>query len=108
MYLAFLKKYTCSDGPVILESPVLPVMEGNTVTLSCREKKTSSNITADFYKDGHIIARSSTGNLTIHKVSKSNEGLYKCNISDAGESVESWLTVRGETLERFDTFKLCF
>ena len=86
------------DGFVILESPVLPAMEGNNVTLSCRKKKTSSNLTAEFYKDGVLIGSSSTGELTIHSVSKSDEGLYKCNISGAGESSESWLAVRGKSL----------
>ncbi|XP_036967324.1 Fc receptor-like protein 5 isoform X2 [Acanthopagrus latus] len=85
---------TVTDGSVILESPVLPVVERDAVTLSCRKKTTSSNLTADFYKDGHHVGSSSTGTLTIHSVSMSDEGLYKCNISGAGESPESWLTVR--------------
>ncbi|KAM6894698.1 putative high affinity immunoglobulin gamma Fc receptor IB [Lycodopsis pacificus] len=80
-------------GPVILESPVLPVRDGQDVTLSCRNKTTSSNITADFYKDGLLIRSSSTGNISILSVSRSDEGLYKCRISDGGESAESWLTV---------------
>ena len=87
-----------SGGDVILEGPVLPVMEGDDVTLSCRSKKTvSCNLTADFYKDGLLIGSSSTGNMTIHSVSRSDEGLYRCNISGAGASIESRLTVRGET-----------
>ncbi|XP_031137499.1 protein sidekick-like [Sander lucioperca] len=82
-------------GGVILESPVLPVMEGDAVTLRCRTKRTSSfNLTADFYKDGRLIRSSSTGTLTIHSVSNSDEGLYKCNVSGAGESPDGWLTVR--------------
>ncbi|MED6285548.1 hypothetical protein CHARACLAT_030363 [Characodon lateralis] len=31
--------------------------------------------------------------MTLSKVSKSDEGLYKCSISGAGESPESWLAV---------------
>ncbi|MEQ2249610.1 hypothetical protein ILYODFUR_031100 [Ilyodon furcidens] len=31
--------------------------------------------------------------MTLSKVSKSDEGLYKCSISHAGESPESWLAV---------------
>ncbi|KAK1889923.1 Sialoadhesin [Dissostichus eleginoides] len=79
-------------GSVILESPLLPVMEGESVTLSCRNK--ISILSADFYKDGRLISSSSTGNITIHKVSKSDEGLYKCSIPDGGESPEAWLAVR--------------
>ncbi|XP_030286039.1 low affinity immunoglobulin gamma Fc region receptor II-like [Sparus aurata] len=88
---------TVTAGDVILESPVLPVMEGDDVTLSCRSKKTvSSNHTADFYKYGLLIRTSSTGNMTINRVSRSDEGLYRCNISGTGASIESRLTVRGE------------
>ncbi|XP_059210489.1 low affinity immunoglobulin gamma Fc region receptor II-like [Centropristis striata] len=85
-------------GEVILESPALPVMEGKMVTLRCRKKKPSAISTADFYRDGLLIISSSTGEFTIWGVSKSDEGLYKCSISDGGESAESWLAVRGETL----------
>ncbi|XP_059210497.1 low affinity immunoglobulin gamma Fc region receptor II-like [Centropristis striata] len=85
---------TVADGSVILESPVLPVMEGESVTLSCRNKTTSTNLSADFFKDGHLIMESSSAETTIQNVSKSDEGLYKCSISGGGESPESWLAVR--------------
>ncbi|XP_047460713.1 Fc receptor-like protein 1 isoform X1 [Mugil cephalus] len=80
-------------GSVILESPALPVMGGEDLTLSCRTRKFSSNIQADFYKDGVRMWRSSTGNLIIRNVSMSDQGFYKCNISGVGESPQSWLTV---------------
>ncbi|XP_049922681.1 low affinity immunoglobulin gamma Fc region receptor II-like [Epinephelus moara] len=80
-------------GSVILESPVLPVMEGAAVTLRCRDRMNSSDLTADFYKDSHLMGSSSTGEMTIHSVSKSDEGLYKCHISGAGGSPESWMAV---------------
>ncbi|XP_067436034.1 low affinity immunoglobulin gamma Fc region receptor III-A-like [Thunnus thynnus] len=85
---------TITAGSVILESPVLPVMEGDGATLRCRSKKTSAAHIADFYKDGLFFGTSSIGEMTIQSVSKSNEGLYKCSISDFGESPESWLAVR--------------
>uniref|UniRef100_A0A3Q1IGK6 Ig-like domain-containing protein n=1 Tax=Anabas testudineus TaxID=64144 RepID=A0A3Q1IGK6_ANATE len=88
---------TVTAGSVILEIPALPVMEGEAVTLRCRNKTTSSQNSADFYNYGVLINSSSTGNMIIHNVSKSNEGLYKCSISGAGESAESWLMVKGET-----------
>ncbi|XP_030608862.1 high affinity immunoglobulin gamma Fc receptor I-like [Archocentrus centrarchus] len=91
-----VSKNSTHDGSVILEVPALPVMEGQTVTLHCRNKTSSSNFTADFYKDGRHIHRSSTGNMNIYRVSKSDEGLYKCSISGAGESPESWLKVTDE------------
>ncbi|XP_041634629.1 low affinity immunoglobulin gamma Fc region receptor II-a-like [Cheilinus undulatus] len=98
---------TVTTGPVILESPALPVTEGDDVTLRCINRMTysaslspdehaasSSNLPVDFYKDGLLIGSSSTGNMTIHSVNKSNEGLYKCNISGVGQSLDSWLSVR--------------
>ncbi|XP_049922597.1 carcinoembryonic antigen-related cell adhesion molecule 20-like [Epinephelus moara] len=87
-------------GSVILESPALPVMEGDNVTLSCRDKTVSTNPSADFYKDGVLIRSSSTGEMTIHSVSKSDEGLYKCHISGAGGSPESWMAVRVSSKKR--------
>ncbi|XP_071382018.1 low affinity immunoglobulin gamma Fc region receptor II-like isoform X1 [Centroberyx affinis] len=84
---------TVTGGAVILQSPVLPVMEGAAVTLNCTTQ-TPSNLPADFYKDGSLIRTESTGQMTIHHVSKSDEGLYKCHISDPGESPPSWLAVR--------------
>ncbi|CAI5660965.1 unnamed protein product [Oreochromis niloticus] len=80
-------------GPVILESPAVPVWMEETVTLSCRSRVPPCNFKADFYKNGFLTNRSSTGSMTIQRVSKSDEGLYKCSISGAGESPESWLNV---------------
>ncbi|XP_030608866.1 high affinity immunoglobulin gamma Fc receptor I-like [Archocentrus centrarchus] len=86
-------------GSVILEVPAAPVILEETVTLHCRNKIVSSNLTADFYKDGRHIQRSSKGNMNIYRVSKSDEGLYKCSISGAGESPESWLKVTDRSEE---------
>ncbi|KAF7642067.1 hypothetical protein LDENG_00265210, partial [Lucifuga dentata] len=87
-----------TGGAVILQSPALPVAEGDAVTLRCRQK-TLQNLTADFYKDGRVfISGGSDGETTIKHVSKSDEGFYKCLVSGAGESAESWLSVTGERL----------
>uniref|UniRef100_A0AAX7SZ11 Ig-like domain-containing protein n=1 Tax=Astatotilapia calliptera TaxID=8154 RepID=A0AAX7SZ11_ASTCA len=69
--------------------PAVPVMEGEAVTLRCRNKLTLSDFMADFYKYGVHIRNNSTGSMTIRKVSKSDEGLYKCSILGVGESPES-------------------
>ncbi|XP_067435646.1 Fc receptor-like protein 5 isoform X1 [Thunnus thynnus] len=82
---------TVTDGSVILQSPVLPVIEGDDVTLHCKTK--TSNLPADFYKDGSLIRTEPAGHMTIHHVSKSDEGLYKCHSSSHGESPSSWITV---------------
>lgn len=78
---------------MILVIPVLPVVEGDAVTLQCRVKNPQEQIT-DFYKDGLRKETSFTGEMTIENVSKSDEGLYRCNISGVGESPGSWLAVR--------------
>ncbi|KAM8746929.1 uncharacterized protein AB9X84_015090 isoform 2-T2 [Acanthopagrus schlegelii] len=85
---------TVTGGAVILQSPVHPVMEGDDVTLTCTTK--TSNLSADFYKDGSFIRTEPTGHMTIHHVSRSDEGLYKCNIISDGESPPSWITVTGK------------
>uniref|UniRef100_A0A673W8M3 Ig-like domain-containing protein n=1 Tax=Salmo trutta TaxID=8032 RepID=A0A673W8M3_SALTR len=92
---------TVPDGAVILESPALPVTEGDSVTLRCRYQGTPSNLTAVFYKDGSLIRTQTTGEMTIPAVSKSDEGLYKCTNSE-GESPESWMTVTGENMRNLD------
>ncbi|XP_025759257.1 low affinity immunoglobulin gamma Fc region receptor II-like isoform X2 [Oreochromis niloticus] len=84
---------TVTGGSVILQSPVLPVMEGDHVTLLCKNKTGPSNLTAAFYKDGSLIRKQPTGHMTIQHVSRSDEGLYKCDISGHGESPSSWITV---------------
>ncbi|KAL4008073.1 hypothetical protein ACER0C_001925 [Sarotherodon galilaeus] len=48
---------TVTGGSVILQSPVLPVMEGDDVTLLCKTKTTPSNLPAAFYKDGSLIRK---------------------------------------------------
>ncbi|KAE8279456.1 High affinity immunoglobulin gamma Fc receptor IB [Larimichthys crocea] len=85
---------TVTGGLVILESPAFPVMEGEDVTLRCTSRMTSSNLMTDFYKDGRLFWSSYTGNMTIYSVSKSDEGVYKCNISGAGQSPDSRLIIR--------------
>ncbi|XP_026225175.1 Fc receptor-like protein 5 [Anabas testudineus] len=88
---------TVSGGSVILQSPVLPVMEGHDVTLHCQTKSPPSKLPADFYKDGSLIRTEPTGHMTIHHVTKSDEGLYKCHISSHGESPPSWISVTGKS-----------
>ncbi|XP_011485505.1 low affinity immunoglobulin gamma Fc region receptor II [Oryzias latipes] len=81
---------------VILEAPILPVEEGEAVTLCCRNRKSPGF--SFFYKNGHLVGNSSTGNWTIERVSKSDEGFYKCSNSGREFSPDSWLNVRGVLL----------
>ncbi|KAM9335738.1 uncharacterized protein ABDE67_020743 [Symphorus nematophorus] len=87
---------TVTGGSVVLQSPVLPVMEGHDVTLTCKTKPPPSNLTAAFYKDGSLIRTEPTGHMTIQHVSRSDEGLYKCHSSSDGESPPSWISVTGQ------------
>ncbi|XP_059415130.1 Fc receptor-like protein 5 [Carassius carassius] len=79
---------------VILESPVHPVTEGDTLTLRCLyQHSTPPNLRADFYKDGSLIQNQTT-EMIISTVSKSHEGFYYCKHSERGESPKSWISVR--------------
>ncbi|KAI5086231.1 Fc receptor-like protein 5, partial [Silurus meridionalis] len=85
-------------GDVILEIPVHPVTEGHPLTLHCLYRNTNpSNLRADFYKDGSVVQNQTTGEMIIHKVSKSDEGFYHCKHPERGESPRSWISVRRET-----------
>ncbi|XP_004575783.3 Fc receptor-like protein 4 [Maylandia zebra] len=80
------------DTPVILQSPVLPMMKGDNVTLLCETKNTQSTLPATFYKDNSIVGTEPRGHMIIYNVTKSHEGIYKCNMS-VGESPSSWLFI---------------
>ncbi|XP_035985463.1 CD166 antigen homolog [Fundulus heteroclitus] len=82
-------------GSVILEFTAQPVEEGSDVTLRCVNKNNEQTQIADFYKDGGLLKIIYENVRTLQKVSKSDEGFYKCSISRAEDSPESWLTVGG-------------
>uniref|UniRef100_A0A673N9Y9 Ig-like domain-containing protein n=1 Tax=Sinocyclocheilus rhinocerous TaxID=307959 RepID=A0A673N9Y9_9TELE len=85
-----------SVAGVILESPVHPVTEGDTLTLHCLyEHSTPPNLRANFYKDGSIIQNQTT-EMIISTLSKSHEGFYYCKHPERGESPKSWISVRGD------------
>ncbi|XP_066500488.1 carcinoembryonic antigen-related cell adhesion molecule 5-like [Hoplias malabaricus] len=86
---------TVHNSAVILESPVHSVSEGDSLTLRCLNRSTNSSLLpADFYKDGVLLQKQTTVEMTIHKVSKSHEGLYHCKHPEKGESPRSWISVR--------------
>ncbi|XP_060951690.1 low affinity immunoglobulin gamma Fc region receptor II-like isoform X2 [Limanda limanda] len=90
---------TVTDDPVILQSPVLPVDEGEDVTLICKTKTPPFNLSADFYKDGTFVRTTPTGHMTIQLVSKSDEGAYKCYIRGRGESPPAWISITGQEVK---------
>ncbi|XP_051572198.1 carcinoembryonic antigen-related cell adhesion molecule 5-like [Myxocyprinus asiaticus] len=76
---------TVHYGGVILESPVHPVTEGDSLTLRCLYRyKNPSVLTADFYKDGSLLQ-------------KKTKGFYYCKHTERGESPKSWISVRAES-----------
>ncbi|KAI5629326.1 Fc receptor-like protein 5, partial [Silurus asotus] len=86
--------FSVLDLDVILESSVHPVTEGHPLTLHCLYRNTNpSNLRADFYKDGSVVQNQTTGEMIIHKVSKSDEGFYHCKHPERGESPRSWISV---------------
>uniref|UniRef100_A0A3P8Q037 Ig-like domain-containing protein n=1 Tax=Astatotilapia calliptera TaxID=8154 RepID=A0A3P8Q037_ASTCA len=82
------------NGPILV-SPVHPVTEGASVSLSCslRTQKILSNVF--FYHNDKLIENDPRGELKISAVSKSDEGFYKCQYSGR-ESAQSWMSVKGE------------
>ncbi|CAI5660629.1 unnamed protein product [Oreochromis niloticus] len=81
---------TVTGGSVILQSPVLPVMEGDDVTLLCKTKTTPSNLTAAFFKDGVFIGKEPTGHMTIQHVSRDKSG---CTLLNSEEKNTTYLQV---------------
>ncbi|CAI5669354.1 unnamed protein product [Oreochromis niloticus] len=81
------------NGPILV-SPVHPVTEGASVSLSCslRTQKILSNVF--FYHNDKLIQNDTRGELKISAVSKSDEGFYKCQYSGR-ESAQSWMSVKG-------------
>uniref|UniRef100_A0AAY5F1C7 Ig-like domain-containing protein n=1 Tax=Electrophorus electricus TaxID=8005 RepID=A0AAY5F1C7_ELEEL len=81
---------TVHNGDVILESSVHPVTVGDPLTLHCLLRPTiTSRLRADLYKDGSLIQTQTAGEITIHNVSKSDEGVYYCKHPERGESPHS-------------------
>uniref|UniRef100_A0A3P8RGV5 Ig-like domain-containing protein n=1 Tax=Astatotilapia calliptera TaxID=8154 RepID=A0A3P8RGV5_ASTCA len=83
------------DGPILV-SPVHPVTEGASVSLSCslRTQKILSNVF--FYHNDKLLQNDPRGELKISAVSKSDEGFYKCQYSGR-ESAQSWMSVKGDS-----------
>ncbi|KAM9717671.1 Fc receptor-like protein 5 [Menidia menidia] len=82
------------DYGLILESPVHPVTEGASVSLSCRTRGRHSLSKVDFYHDAKLVQNGSRAELNISAVSQSDEGFYRCEASGR-RSAQSWVSVKG-------------
>nr|XP_046152695.1 Fc receptor-like protein 2 isoform X4 [Oncorhynchus gorbuscha] len=88
---------------VALESPALPVTEGDSVTLRCRYQESPSNLSAEFHKwmdNGYLTKTELTGEMTIPAATQSDEGWYRCKQLDQGESHGSWMSVRARSRDK--------
>ncbi|XP_029931577.1 uncharacterized protein LOC115376226 [Myripristis murdjan] len=83
---------TSHDKNVVLESPVYPVTEGDSVTFRCINRNKKLISIADFYQNGKLIKNKTKGEMTLHAVSKSDEGFYMCKGSGS-QSACSWMAV---------------
>uniref|UniRef100_A0A3P9NMC9 Ig-like domain-containing protein n=1 Tax=Poecilia reticulata TaxID=8081 RepID=A0A3P9NMC9_POERE len=85
---------------LLLVSPVHPVTEGASVTLSCRRRGENKLSDVIFYHNDKLIQNDSRGELKISAVSQSHEGFYKCEHS--GEvSPQSWMRVKSGDMEGY-------
>ncbi|XP_058874288.1 Fc receptor-like protein 5 isoform X2 [Acipenser ruthenus] len=93
-----------SDERVILQTPTQPVFEGDALTLRCRVRYNYHITRVVFYKDNKELQSQADTELSVHRVSKSDEGSYKCTAwwrssPYYGDSAEVRVSVR----ERFST-----
>ncbi|XP_032439854.1 Fc receptor-like protein 5 [Xiphophorus hellerii] len=82
-----------NDEDLLLVSPVHPVTEGASVTLSCRLRGENQLSNVFFYHNDKLIQNDSRGELNISAVSQSDEGFYKCKHSGK-VSPQSWMAVK--------------
>ncbi|KAM4536319.1 Fc receptor-like protein 5 isoform 2-T2 [Odontesthes bonariensis] len=78
---------------VILVSPVHPVTEGGSVSLSCRRRGQNTLSNVFFYHNDKLLQSDGRGELNISAVSQSDEGFYKCEHS-GNVSSQSWISVK--------------
>ncbi|KAK7910115.1 hypothetical protein WMY93_014799 [Mugilogobius chulae] len=85
------------DKGVVIQVPVLPVLPGKTVNLTCQHH-TGPVGRARFYRDGHLLSEQPNGHLSLQQVTESDEGLYHCEIGEE-KSQPSRLRVRAVLVE---------
>ncbi|XP_058874340.1 Fc receptor-like protein 5 [Acipenser ruthenus] len=89
---------TVSDERVILQTPPQPVFEGDALTLRCRDRYNSDITRVVFYKDNKELQSQADTELSVARVSKSDEGSYKCRAwrwsAYLGDSAEVRVSVR--------------
>ncbi|MGH0177843.1 UNVERIFIED_CONTAM: hypothetical protein FKN15_075887 [Acipenser sinensis] len=95
---------TVSNKRVSLQIPPQPVFEGDTLTLRCLIRDGYKATSVIYYKDNKELQSQADTELSVDRVSKSDEGSYKCRAwwsssTYSGDSAEVLVSVR-------DTFTL--
>ncbi|MED6239575.1 hypothetical protein ATANTOWER_008104 [Ataeniobius toweri] len=94
---------TGHNRDLFLVSPVHPVTEGSSVTLTCRLRGQNTVSNVIFYHNDKLIQNNSREELNISKVSHSDEGFYKCEYSGK-VSPQSWMAVQAVSRPESSTF----
>ncbi|XP_058874514.1 Fc receptor-like protein 5 [Acipenser ruthenus] len=92
-------KLNITDQWVILQTPLQAVIEGDTLTLRCRVRTNYTFTRIVFFKDNEEIQSPNNTELSVDRVSKSDEGSYKCRAmwnssTYSGDSAEVRVSVR--------------
>ncbi|XP_058874335.1 Fc receptor-like protein 5 [Acipenser ruthenus] len=90
---------TVSNEWVILQTPLQPAIEGDSLTLRCRVRTNYTFTRIVFFKDNEEIQSPNNTELSVDRVSKSDEGSYKCRAmwnssTYSGDSAEVRVSVR--------------
>ncbi|MGH0179114.1 UNVERIFIED_CONTAM: hypothetical protein FKN15_000831, partial [Acipenser sinensis] len=87
-------------GRVILQTPSQSVFEGETLTMRCLIRKGHKATRVAFYKDNNQLQYRAGTEMIVDRVSKSDEGFYKCRAwwwdssTYSGDSAEVRVSVR--------------
>ncbi|MEQ2225945.1 hypothetical protein ILYODFUR_022766 [Ilyodon furcidens] len=84
---------TVHNGDLVLVSPINPVTESASVSLSCRLRGQNTVSNVIFHHNDKMVQNDSREELNISTVSQSDEGFYKCEHSGR-VSPQSWMAVQ--------------
>ncbi|MGH0165671.1 UNVERIFIED_CONTAM: hypothetical protein FKN15_070518 [Acipenser sinensis] len=103
LFCALIRFADLTDQWVILQTAPQPVFEGDTLTLRCHVRYNSHITRAVYYKDNKELQSQADTELSVHRVSKSDEGSYKCRAwgwssYHHGDSAEVRVSVRDEDM----------
>ncbi|NXR45321.1 FCGR2 protein, partial [Hippolais icterina] len=94
----------CSTDPLVLQVPVQPLLEGDTVTLRCRRWRDTAVSEVQFYHGEKEVRMSLRGtNLSLSPLQLHHSGRYRCRVWAKSGVSRGWqgsapvtVTVHGE------------